>query len=118
MNDEYPLMALAPVLHSVRAAVRGVRHGVEVYVKNKPTRKRLLSIARRMLVDRNIFYTTSSPRMSVKEYNALCDLGFSVQSEWPHPPESRMFYMMAHAREKNVELYEILNGSTYGGLAC
>lgn len=78
-------------------------------MKNKePTNKRLLNIAKRMLVDGEVFYSTFSPKMSNKEYNALCALGFHVQSEWPHPPESRLYYMMEPFKDQNINLYNNL----------
>lgn len=77
-------------------------------MKKETSQKRLLNIARRMLFDHEMFFTQDSPRMSMTEYDALRSLGFAVQSEWPHPPECRFFYMMYHARNENLELYRKL----------
>lgn len=77
-------------------------------MRKEPSNKRLLNIAKRMLIDGEVFYSTVSPKMNMKEYNALCTLGFRVQSEWPHPPESRLYYMMEPFKDQNLSLYKNL----------
>jgi hypothetical protein len=41
-----------------------------------------------------VFYSSYSPRITFGEYEELLALGFKVQCEWPHPPESKMYYQM------------------------
>ena len=72
------------------------------------TKRRLLNIAKKMLLDGCIFYCTTRPRMTMKEYEELWGLGFRIQSEWPHPPESRNFYMMENFKKQNIDLYQKL----------
>jgi hypothetical protein len=64
-----------------------------------------MNIARRMLFNGEYFYSTHSPKMTVKEFDELSRLGFRIQSEWPHPPESRMYYMMNGFEDYNIKIY-------------
>ena len=77
------------------------------------TKKRLINIARRMLFGTwdSVFYTTQSPRMTMQEWKDLCLMGFWVQCEHPHPPESKMFYMMSEKEAENLELFKRLSVS-------
>lgn len=73
------------------------------------TKKRLLKIAHQMLFENNnVFYLSIAPRMSMREYQELCNMGFWVQSEYPlHEP--RMFYMMSEKEEHNLALFQKLS---------
>lgn len=67
-------------------------------------RKRILKIAKRMLLDGEVFYSSHSPHMTMEDYRRLTAIGFWVQSEFPHPPESRCYYMMSEKRAINLEI--------------
>lgn len=89
----------------------------------KPTSlKRMLNIAQRMIEGHEVFYASSaSPRMSFAEWKALDDFGFCIQEEWPHPPESRMYYAMCENgkdeinKKKLFELRRMINNRQYIG---
>jgi len=79
--------------------------------RKEPSNRRLLNIAKRMLINGEVFYSTTSPKMTNLEYDKLCQLGFHAQSEWPHPPESRLYYMMTSFKDENLSLYNKLKSS-------
>lgn len=69
---------------------------------------RILRIAYRMLYKDEEFYSTQSPRMSNSEYLELSSLGFWIQCEYPHPPESKFYYMMDEFELSNCTLFDKL----------
>lgn len=67
--------------------------------------ERLAVLAQRLILNREIFFTTQSPRATVFEYECLRNLGYYIQMERPIHEPTQMYAMRGNGLdEQNKKL--------------